>query len=620
MAALRVLDPAPIVEVPPDTPEVKMAAVEAGRSSARLVATIHAGNGVVQVARLVKLADEADRQAFATAVAEATTVAPCFIQDGLLDLIGGIEGALRQSTASATVQRDSQATQLAALAEAAELFHDAAGDAYATVIIDGHRETYAVRTKGFRRWLARAYYERHEKAPGSQALQDALSVLDGRAQYDGPELPVFTRLGEHAGAVYLDLGNEKWEAVAITAEGWRVTDHPPVKFRRSRGMLPLPHPLAGGSIDLLAPFVNIDGDDDWRIVVGWLVAAVRPQGPYPILLLHGQQGSAKTTTARVLRSLIDPNKAGLRSEPREPRDLMVAAHNSWIIALDNLSHLSQWFSDALCRLSTGGGFSTRELFTDQDEILFDAQRPCILNGIEELATRGDLLDRSLILYLPAILPGQRRPERAFWQEFESQRPQMLGALCEVVSHARRCIDTVEVTELPRMADLAQWVSACEASLGWESGAFLDAYQRNRSAANSLALEASSLVQPLRLIAKGGFDGTATKLLARVNDTVPDDVRREKGCLAMHAPSVVSCAASPRTCVRSASTWPFSDSKASRENGRSWCHRAKNRKETLRSLRSVRSFFARSHTWTRTVAFRFAFGSRADEGEAERTPR
>jgi hypothetical protein len=528
MAALRALDPAPSVEVPPDTPEVKMAAVEAGRSSAGLVATIHAGNGVVQVARLVKMADEADRYALADAVAEATTVAPCFIRDGLLDLMAGIEGAFRQLVDGATVHHDSQATQLVALAEAAELFHDAAGDAYVTITVDDHKETYALRTKGFRRWLAREYYERHDKAPGSQAVQDALNILDGKAQHDGPELAVFTRLGEHGSAIYLDLANERWQAVEITSTGWREVAEPPVKFRRSRGMLPLPQPLSGGSIDLLPPFVNVDGDDDWHLLVGWLIAALRPQGPYPILVLHSEQGSAKSTTARVLRSLIDPNKAGLRSEPREPRDLMVAAHNSWIIALDNLSHLSQWLSDALCRLSTGGGFSTRELFSDQDEILIDAQRPCILNGIEELATRGDLLDRSVILYLPSILPGQRRPERDFWQQFESQRPHMLGALCDMVSHALRRIDTIEVRELPRMADLAQWVTAGESSLGWEPGAFLEAYQRNRSAANSLALEASSLVLPLRLVAKGGFHGTATKLLARLNDTVPDDVRKEKG--------------------------------------------------------------------------------------------
>jgi hypothetical protein len=382
--------------------------------------------------------------------------------------------------------------------------------------------------RGFRRWLARAYYERHEKAPGSQALQDALSVLDGRAQYDGRELPVFTRLGEHAGAIYLDLANDMWQAVAITADGWRVTDHPPVKFRRSRGMLSLPDPLKEGSIDLLAPVVNIDGDDDWRLLVGWLVAAFRPQGPDPILVLHGEQGSAKSTTARVLRSLIDPNTAGLRSEPRGPRDLMVAAHHSWIIALDHLSHLGPWLSDALSRLSTDGGFGPRARFSDQDETLFDAQRPCVLKGIEELATRGDLLDRSVILSLPSILPGQRRPERAFWQRFESERPQMLGALCDVVRHALRRFDTVEVTESPRMAAFTLWVTAGEASLGWKTGTFLEAYQRNRSAANSLALEASSLVLLLRSVAKGGFHGTATKLLARLNDTVPDAARREKG--------------------------------------------------------------------------------------------
>jgi hypothetical protein len=293
-------------------------------------------------------------------------------------------------------------------------------------------------------------------------------------------------------------------------------------------MLPLPQPLTGGSIDLLPPFVNVDGDDDWRLLVAWLIAALRPRGPYPVLVLHGEQGSAKSTTARVLRSLVDPNKAGLRAEPREARDLIVAAHNSWIIALDNLSHLSGWLSDALCRLSTGGGFSTRELFSDQDEALFDAQRPCVVNGIEELVTRGDLLDRSVILYLPNIPQDQRRPERAFWQRFEEERPQILGALCDVVSDGLQRIDTTELPELPRMADFALWVTAAEATCGWRAGAFLEAYEHNRSAANSLALEASLLVTPLRSIAKAGFHGTATKLLGRFNDTVPDDVRKQRG--------------------------------------------------------------------------------------------
>src|SRR5262249_33085117 len=151
-------------------------------------------------------------------------------------------------------------------------------------------------------------------------------------------------------------------------------------------------------------------DAEWPLLVGWLLAALRPVGPYPVLLLHGEQGSAKSTTERILRALVDPNSASLRAEPRNPHELMIAAKNGWVVALDNVSPLPNWLSDAICRLSTGGGFSARRLYTDGDEVLFDAQRPVIINGIEEVATRGDLLERSLLLTLPRIHEGDRRTE------------------------------------------------------------------------------------------------------------------------------------------------------------------------------------------------------------------
>ena len=144
-------------------------------------------------------------------------------------------------------------------------------------------------------------------------------------------------------------------------------------------------------------YVNV-ADEDWPILVAWLVAALRPQGPFPVLALHGEQGSAKSTTVRVLRELIDPNVAPLRSEPRNGRDLAIAANNGWVLAYDNLSAISDWLSDAFCRIATGGGFSTRETATrTRTRCLIDAQRPLALNGIAELATRPDLLDRALPL-------------------------------------------------------------------------------------------------------------------------------------------------------------------------------------------------------------------------------
>lgn len=226
--------------------------------------------------------------------------------------------------------------------------------------------------------------------PPLQALQDALETISAKAQFDGKELPVFTRVAESYGYIYLDLGDSMWQAVEVRPSGWSIVSELPVRFRRSKGMMALPKPEHGGSISSLRRFVNVK-EDDWVLFVSWLIAAFRPKGPYPILGLKGEQGSAKTTIGRVARQLIDPFmidpfKAPMRTKPPNERDLMITASNSYLITLDNLSHLSPWLSDALCRLATGGGLATRQLYTDDEEIIFDAQRPTLLNGIEKEAS------------------------------------------------------------------------------------------------------------------------------------------------------------------------------------------------------------------------------------------
>jgi hypothetical protein len=234
------------------------------------------------------------------------------------------------------------------------------------------------------------------------------------------------------------------------------------------------------------------------------------------LCLHGEQGSAKSTTARVIKALCDPNSSPLRSAPREPRDLFIGANNSWLLALDNLSRIPDWLADCLCRLATGGGLATRELYSDSEEILFDAMRPCMLTSIEELAGRGDLLDRCIILNLPAISEPARRAEAALWGEFKWACPRILGALLDAVSGALANIDDVDLPFLPRLADFALWATAAEPALGWAHGSFLNAYTANRSAANELALDSAVVVAPLRqLLAGGNYEGTAGQLLERL---------------------------------------------------------------------------------------------------------
>ncbi len=406
-----------------------------------------------------------------------------------------------------------------------ELFHNCDGDGYVTIPAGTHAETWPLRSRQVRQWLSRIFFECEATTPGSAALKDALLALEGMATHRGEEREVHLRIAGHAGDIYLDLVDAYWHCVHVTSSGWEVVADAPVRFKRSRGMRALPFPVRGGSIDELREFVNVH-DEDWPLVAAWTVAALRPRGPFPLLALHGEQGSAKSTTLRVLRQLVDPNVAELRSEPREGRDLMIAAQNSWVCAFDNMSAISSWLSDGLCRLSTGGGFATRQLFTDADELLIDAMRPIAFNGIQELATRGDLLDRALVLYLPRI--SRRRTEEELWAAFELARPRILGALLDALVTGLANIETVKLEHLPRMADFARFSVAAEPALGCEAGAFLDAYSSNRAAATDLTLEASPIVEPLRtLVAAGPFTGTASELLQRLAGLVDDEVVRKK---------------------------------------------------------------------------------------------
>jgi hypothetical protein len=209
---------------------------------------------------------------------------------------------------------------------------------------------------------------------------------------------------------------------------------------------------------------------------------------------------------------------------------MIAATNSWCLAFDNLSHLQDYLSDALCRISTGGGFAARELYSDQDETILDVQRPVMLNGIEEVVTRNDLLDRSIIEYLPSIPPERRQSEKRFWREFERECPALLGAILDAVSMALANESSVTLDEHPRMADFAEWIVAAEPALPWNPGAFLAAYTANRKEANDLTLEASPAAQALlRLMNQQTqtWIGSATELLHALEEIVDDKTRRQK---------------------------------------------------------------------------------------------
>ncbi|HZZ23035.1 MAG TPA: hypothetical protein VFE60_10880 [Roseiarcus sp.] len=440
--------------------------------------------------------------------------------------VGALDEALSEEISGGLSARtQKQADILLRLSQSADLFHSPDSTGYADLDINGHRETWPIRSKGFTRWLARAFFEETNGAPGSEALQSALNVIDAKANFDSIERTVHVRVASHEGKLYLDRCDSDWSAIEIDTTGWRIVAEPPVRFRRSSGALGLPAPERGGSIDELKPFLNVRHVRDFVLVVAWTLAALIDSGPYPVLAFAGEQGTAKSTASKILRALIDPNTAPLRALPRNDRELFISANNAHLLVFDNVSGLPPWLSDTMCRLSSGGGFSVRSLYTNNDEVLFDAARPQILNGIGDVITRPDLADRALFITLKPIPEKKRRSDRELLAAFEAKRAGILGALLDALVVGLRRLPTTQLPELPRMADFAVWATACEQAF-WKEGTFMNAYDENLIEVVDTVIEADLVGSAVRQMAMP-WAGTASRLLSLLRENAEEGETRSR---------------------------------------------------------------------------------------------
>ena len=402
-----------------------------------------------------------------------------------------------------------------------ELFHDAAGTGYFAAEYDGRREVWAIQSRAGADLVQRRYLANTGRGLPAQPLRDVLATLDARARFEGRQRDVFLRVARFPDRVLIDLADDRWRVLEVTGAGWRVLDRSPVPFVRRAGMAPLPEPQRGGSVAELRKFVNV-ADAEFRLVVAWLLGALGGRGPFAVLILQAEQGAGKSTVGRVLRALVDPADVPLKAPPRTADDWVIAAAVSYVLALDNLSGLTNDQSDVLCRLATGAGMSKRRLYTDLDEVQLHLCRPVLLNGIDAIATRPDLADRSLVVTLPTIPAARRRREAVFWTAFEAARPRLLGALLDAVAGALRCAGNAPPPDLPRMADFAAWISAAEPALNWPAGAFLAAYRANIEGAAEAAVEASPVgVAVLSLLSRDpSVTYVATDLMPALEHAAP----------------------------------------------------------------------------------------------------
>jgi hypothetical protein len=436
--------------------------------------------------------------------------------------------------------KETPSEKLLTLTGELELFHTPDGDAYAVIDLGDHIENHRVMGSDFREYVTLQYFNAERKAPSKAAMDACMATIASQAKYEGSEHEVSIRVAEHDGYLYIDLCNDLWQVVEIRPDGYSVLDsgESPVRFRRTATMRALPVPQGEGSLEPIKRLFGIDRDTcdgareqvshagepihtsdngngdtcdtslsffkgerieretNYALLGGFMLNALRPGHPYPILNLNGEQGTGKSTAAEKVRAVIDPCVPAHRSLPRKEDDLIIGAANGHLQSFDNVSFIDPAMSDALCRLSTGGGTAKRRLYSDAEEQIFDVRRPIILNGIGCFVNRPDLADRCLDVKLPVITPAQRRPEHEINAEFEAERPEIFSALVTAACVALRNLPETRVPNCPRMADFANWATAGETALGLEPGGFMRAYRRNRDNSHSNILEGSVLAEVL----------------------------------------------------------------------------------------------------------------------------
>lgn len=420
----------------------------------------------------------------------------------------------------------SQSTLLVRLARSAyQLRVSPDGEAFA-LPVDGPPIARVLRGQrgSLRGDLAAAYYDQHAAAVSSSALADALAVVEGLAVRTTPAVPLHLRCAEHDdGAVWLDLGRADGAAARITPAGWTIagalplhppngTDGPGPVWRRTALTGELPMPVRDGRLDDLWALLNV-GEAHRPLVTAWLVAALIPSVPVPILGVTGEQGTGKSSATRALVQLVDLSPAPLRTGPKDISDWIVAAAGSRVVGLDNLSGMPGWLSDALCRAVTGEGLVRRALFTDDDLSVLFFRRVIVLNGLDLGIGRGDLADRMIVAELDRIDETDRRLDADVAAAWGRAHPGVLGALLDLTAAVLAALPEVRLDTYPRMADYARVLAAVDTIDGTDG---LATYlgQRDDLAGDLIAGDplAAAVAAHVRALPFGAWTGTAGDLL------------------------------------------------------------------------------------------------------------
>jgi len=413
-------------------------------------------------------------------------------------------------------KQQSQAEEMVKLADKMTLFHDEFHEAYSVIEVNGHSEVLRCRSKNFRRYLAYHFYNQRQKPPGNEALNSALGIIEAKAVFDGEQHTLHNRVAWHDGAIWYDLSDQSCRAIRLTGQGWEIVNKPPILFRRYNHQDSQVEPVQGGSLNLLDKYVNIT-ESALKLFKVSLCAYLVPDIPHPIQHAHGEHGAGKSFFNRVARALVDPSHLQALSLPRDQTELAQLLSHHYFAPFDNVSVIQSWISDALCRAVTGEGFTKRELYSDDEDVIYKFRRCIGLNGINIAATATDLMDRLILIEMNRIGAENRREEKELWAQFENDRAKILGAVFDALVKAIRIKGGLVLGNLPRMADFALWGEAISRALGNKPYEFTKLYEDNIKGKNEEVVHSNPVAAAIVefMEERNSWTGLATPLLTEL---------------------------------------------------------------------------------------------------------
>jgi putative DNA primase/helicase len=435
----------------------------------------------------------------------------------------------KTETPSDQKPKESKISQIVNLVnDFAKLWHTPDRRAFVSIPFDnGSIQNLRIGGSEFKYRVSEAFRLAHNSLASPRTLKDASEVLGAIAVIDGAEFKAHLRVARQNDVIYVDLGDPEWRIVRIDGTGWEVTQDCPVKFIRPQNFAALPVPSKNGDLNNLRNLLPNLSDEGWVLIQGFLVGVYDPTGTQPVLVLTGGQGSGKSSAVNLIKALTDPNLVASRSIPKKIDELFIATEHARIPVFDNVSHLTGEQSDALCQIASGGGYGKRMLFTDADEVAIETRQPVIANGITDFVTRPDLDQRCLHVELQTIEPTQRMLDSELSDQFDSVKSSILGAVFDAVSTALRHSGETRLEERPRLAELAEFVSAAEPNLVMEPGDFASVLKRQSIERSMSRSEMEPVIvavnRLLSLVESHSFDGTYKELLDQVEAELPQRV-------------------------------------------------------------------------------------------------